>query len=157
MTAEAGTVDVGAKAPDFTLPDQHLQQVHLAGLRGDKNVLVVFYPFSFTRVCTSEMCEIRDNLAEFQNDDVQVLAISCDAPATQRVFSETEHLDYPVLSDFWPHGAAAQAYGVFDDQRGAARRGTFLIDRSGVLRWKVVNEIPDARNLDDYRKALADL
>lgn len=150
-------VEVGAEAPDFTLPDQHLQQISLAGFRGAKNVLVVFYPFSFTRVCTGEMCEIRDNLAEFESHDVEVLAISCDAPATQRVFAETEHLDFRVLSDFWPHGAAAVAYGVFDEKRGAARRGTFLVDRSGVVRWQVVNDIPDARNLDDYRKALADL
>lgn len=75
----------------------------------------------------------------------------------QRVFADTENLTYPVLSDFWPHGAVAQQYGVFDEERGAAVRGTFIIDRDGVVRWKVVNAIPDARDLGEYQKVLASL
>jgi mycoredoxin-dependent peroxiredoxin len=100
---------------------------------------------------------VRDAMPQFQNDDVQLLAISCDSVFTLRAFSEHDRLDYPLLSDFWPHGAVAQGYGVFDDARGCALRGTFVVDRAGLLRWQVVNAIPDARHLDDYRTALADL
>jgi mycoredoxin-dependent peroxiredoxin len=117
----------------------------------------VFYPWSFTGICTSEMCEIRDALPRLHGDDSIVLAVSCDAMFTQRVFAEREGLEYPVLSDFWPHGAVASAYGVFDDNLGAALRGTFVIDKQGIVRWRVVNAVGEARSLDDYQKVLADL
>jgi peroxiredoxin len=120
-------------------------------------VLVVFYPWSFTQVCTGEMSALRDQLADFQNPDVALLAISCDAPATQRVFAEKEGLTFPVLSDFWPHGEVARRYGVFDETLGAAMRGTFIVDGAGILRWSVVHGLRDARDLDDYRAALAEL
>jgi mycoredoxin-dependent peroxiredoxin len=150
-------IDVGATAPDFALKDQHGQTVTLSDFRGRKNVLLVFYPWSFTGICTSEMCEIRDALPRLDGDDSAVLAVSCDAMFTQRVFAEHEGLDYPVLSDFWPHGAVASAYGVFDDQLGAALRGTFVIDKEGVVRWRVVNAVGEARSLDDYQKVLGAL
>jgi peroxiredoxin len=150
-------VEIGAEAPDFELRDQHAQTHRLSSYRGSKNVVVVFYPFAFTGVCTGEMCAIRDELGSLQNDEVQVLAISCDTVPSLRVFAEREGYEFPLLSDYWPHGATAQAYGVFNEALGAATRGTFIIDRDGVLRWSVVNEIPDARNLADYQKALADL
>ncbi len=145
----SATVEVGAAAPDFSLPDQHGGTVTLSALRG-KVALVVFYPFSFTGICTNELCQIRDALPELQNDQVQVLAISCDAMSTQRVFAEAEGLEFPVLSDFWPHGAAARAYGVFDDQRGAALRGSFAVDPSGTVRWTVVHQMGEPRTLGDY-------
>jgi mycoredoxin-dependent peroxiredoxin len=62
-----------------------------------------------------------------------------------------------MLSDFWPHGGVARSYGVFDEGRGLATRGTFIIDKSGVVRWKVINAIPQARDLAEYQKALAEL
>jgi mycoredoxin-dependent peroxiredoxin len=151
------SIDVGAEAPDFSLKDQHGQTVTLSDFRGRQNVLLVFYPWSFSRICTSEMCEIRDALPRLHADDSTVLAVSCDAMFTQRVFAEQEGLEYPVLSDFWPHGAAASAYGVFDDRLGAAVRGTFVIDRHGVVQWRVVNAVGEARSLDDYQKVLAEL
>ena len=150
-------LDIGQAAPDFTLRDQHGQRTSLASFRGDKAVVVMFYPYAFSRVCSGELCEVRDAMPQFQNDDVQLLAISCDSVFTLRAFSEHDRLDYPLLSDFWPHGAVAQAYGVFDDARGCALRGTFVVDRAGLLRWQVVNAIPDARDLDEYRTALAEL
>jgi peroxiredoxin len=150
-------VDVGDEAPDFTLINQHREPVTLSSFRGQRAVVVVFYPMSFTRVCTSELCELRDNLPKFENEDVQVLAVSCDNVPTQRVFADQEGLDYPVLADFWPHGAVARSYGVFDEASGLALRGTFVIDKSGVVRWKVVNAIPDGRNIGDYEQALAGL
>jgi mycoredoxin-dependent peroxiredoxin len=150
-------IGVGDEAPDFELRDQHAQTHRLSSLRGEKNVLLVFYPFAFTGVCTGEMCAIRDDLSAFQNAQTQVFAISCDTVASLRVFAEREGLDYPLLSDFWPHGAVSSAYGVFNDTLGAADRGSFVIDKQGVVRWTVRNKIPDARSLADYEKALAEL
>lgn len=150
-------VEVGDEAPDFELRDQHNCPVRLSEFRGDKNVVLVFYPFAFTSTCTSELCAIRDELPTFENDDVQVLSVSVDSVNAHRVFADTENLTYPMLSDFWPHGAVAQRYGVLDDERGAAVRGTFIIDREGIVVWKVVNAIPDARDLSGYEKVLASL
>ena len=150
-------LDVGQPAPDFTLRDQHGRRTSLASYRGHRDVVVMFYPYAFSQVCGGELRAVRDALPQFQNDDVQLLAISCDSVFALRAFSEHDRLEYPLLSDFWPHGAVAQTYGVFDDARGCALRGTFVVDRAGLLRWQVVNAIADARNLDDCRLALAGL
>jgi len=150
-------VAVGTEAPDFELRDNNAQTHRLSSFRGDKNVVLVFYPFAFTGVCTGEMCAIRDDVASLQNEDTQVFAISCDTVASLRVFAEKEGLTYPLLSDFWPHGEVAKAYGVFNEALGAADRGTFIIDKAGIVRWTVRNEIKDARDLADYQKALAEL
>lgn len=117
----------------------------------------MFYPFAFTSVCGAELCAIRDNLGDLQNDDVQVLTVSVDSVQVHRAWAQQQGFDYPLLADFWPHGAVARAYGVFSEEMGAALRGTFIIDRDGILRWKVVNAVPDARELDTYRKVLAAL
>lgn len=148
---------VGQPAPDFELRNQHREKIRLSQFRGERNVVVVFYPFSFTGVCTGELCSLRDDIADFDNDDVTLLAISCDSAAVQARFAEAEGYTFSVLSDFWPHGAVAQAYGVFDERLGCPLRGTFVIDREGIIRWSTVNAIPDARELDDYREALAAL
>jgi len=150
-------IAVGTEAPDFELRDHNAQTHRLSSFRGSKNVVLVFYPFAFTGVCTGEMCAIRDDVSSLQNDDTQVFAISCDTVASLRVFAEKEGLSYPLLSDFWPHGEVAKAYGVFNEALGAADRGTFIIDKQGVVRWTVRNEIKDARDLADYQKALAEL
>lgn len=154
---ETDAVQAGDEAPDFELRDQHAQTHRLSSYRGNKNVVLVFYPFAFTGVCTGEMHAMQDELASLQNDETQVLAISCDTVASLRVFAEREGLDYPLLSDYWPHGAVSTAYGVFNDALGAADRGTFVIDRSGVVRWAVRNALSDARSVADYQKVLADL
>lgn len=151
------TLTIGQAAPQFELVDQHGTKTSLASFKGNKNVVVLFYPFSFTGICTGELCAIRDDLASFQNDAVQVLAISCDSVPTQRVFADQEGYKFPVLSDFWPHGEISKAYGVFNDERGCAIRGTFIIDKEGILRWQVVNGIGDARNIGDYKAAIAAL
>ncbi|MGW0116919.1 peroxiredoxin [Streptomyces sp. NPDC003327] len=147
-------IEVGSKAPDFELKDNHGRSVRLSDFHGEKNVVLLFYPFAFTGVCTGELCELRDNLPKFVNDDVQLLAVSNDSIHTLRVFAEQEGLDYPLLSDFWKHGEASRAYGVFDEEKGCAVRGTFIIDKEGVVRWTVVNALPDARDLGEYVKAL---
>ncbi|MFH8256279.1 peroxiredoxin [Streptomyces roseolus] len=147
-------IEVGTKAPDFELKDNHGRTVRLSDYHGEKNVVLLFYPFAFTGVCTGELCELRDNLPTFVNDDTQLLAVSNDSIHTLRVFAEQEGLEYPLLSDFWKHGEASRAYGVFDEEKGCAVRGTFIIDKEGVVRWTVVNALPDARDLDAYVRAL---
>ncbi|MEU9557246.1 peroxiredoxin [Streptomyces fumanus] len=147
-------IQVGDKAPDFELKDNHGADVKLSDFRGRKNVVLIFYPFAFTGVCTGELCEVRDHLPQFADRDTQVLAVSNDSIHTLRVFAEQEGLEYPLLSDFWPHGNVSRAYGVFDEDKGCAVRGTFIIDREGVVRWTVVNGLPDARDLGAYVKAL---
>ncbi|HVA60150.1 MAG TPA: peroxiredoxin [Mycobacteriales bacterium] len=151
------TTDIGAPAPEFSLRDSNLAEVRLTDFRDRRAVVLVFYPFAFTPTCTGELCAIRDDLASLENDRVQVLAVSCDPPATLRAFASSQSLSYPLLSDFWPHGAAARAYGVFNETIGAAVRGTFIIDREGLLRWQVVNAIPDPRDVAEYKTALAAL
>lgn len=151
------TLSIGSAAPDFELSDQHGNKVSLSSYKGKKNVVLLFIPFSFTGTCTGELCAMRDDLSAFQNDNVELLAVSCDSMFTQRVFAEQEGYTFPVLSDFWPHGAVAKAYGIFDEARGCALRGTFVIDKEGILRWQVVNGLGDARSNDDYKAALAAL
>jgi mycoredoxin-dependent peroxiredoxin len=146
---------VGSEAPDFTLRNQNNEEVTLSEFRGKQNVLVVFYPFAFSGICTGELCAVRDDIGSFQNDDVQVLAISVDHPFTLKAWSQAQNYDFPLLADFWPHGAVAQAYGVFEDNRGMALRGTFLVDRSGIVRFAEVNQPGEPRDQGAWKKALA--
>jgi len=151
------TLSIGSAAPDFELSDQHGEKVSLSSFKGNKNVVVLFIPFAFTGTCTGELCALRDDLAPFQNENVQLLAISCDSMFTQRIFAEQEGYKFPVLADFWPHGAAAKAYGIFNEELGCAMRGTFIIDKEGILRWQVINGLGDARNIADYKTAISAL
>lgn len=151
------TVEVGQKAPDFTLTDSNREQVNLRSLLRDKAVLLVFVPFAFTGICTGELCQVRDELADYQNDGVQVVEISTDTPASLKVWAEQQGYQFPLLSDFWPHGAVAQAYGVFNEAGGMANRGTFLIDQSGVVRFAEVNQPSDRRDQQAWKKAIAQL
>lgn len=151
------SVDVGQEAPVFTLKNQFGEDVTLSDYRGKKNVLLVFYPKAFTGICTGELCDLRDRAVDFDGGDTQVIGVSCDSDAALRAFGEKEGLSYPLLSDFWPHGAVASKYGVFFADRGIALRATFVIDKQGIVRWKVVNQPGDARNSDDYKAALANL
>ena len=150
-------VEVGEHAPDFELKDQHGTPVRLSGFRGAKNVVLVFYPLAFSGVCSSELCAMRDEFPEVTRDDVELLTVSIDSVYAHRAWADAEHFEFGLLSDFWPHGAVATQYGVFDSGRGFAARGTFIIDKEGVVRWKVVNPVPQARDIADYQKALAEL
>jgi peroxiredoxin len=151
------SVEVGQEAPDFTLPNQFGEPVTLSDYRGDKNVLLMFYPFAFTGVCTGELCTIRDRYTDFVNDDTIVLSVSCDSRHSLRVFAEQEGLTHPMLSDFWPHGDVSAAYGAFLPEKGYPTRASFVIDKDGVVRWSVVNSPRDARSADDYAGALTAL
>lgn len=152
----ARTPGPGGAAPDFELPDTHGTPVHLGALRGAP-VVVVFFPFVFSGICTTELCELRDNLAGFDARGVRLLGVSTDAMFAQRAWAEQEHFGFDLLSDFWPHGEVARAYGVLDETNGHALRGSFLIDADGVVRWSVVNPRGQARDLAAYRQALATL
>jgi mycoredoxin-dependent peroxiredoxin len=151
------SVDVGAQAPDFELRDQHGTPVRLSGFRGAKNVVLVFYPFAFSGVCSGELRALRDDFPEAGADDTELLVVSVDTGFSLRTWADAEGFGFGMLSDFWPHGAVARSYGVFDETLGAATRGTFIIDKNGVVRWKVINPIPQARDIADYQKALAAL
>jgi peroxiredoxin len=150
-------VQVGDEAPDFSLVDQHGQTVTLAQFRGGKNVVLLFYPFAFSGICTGELCTIRDRLPTFLNDDTVTLAVSIDHKFTLRAYADRDGYTFPLLADFWPHGQVARSYGVFVEDKGAAKRGTFIIDKQGVVRWTVVHEIGEGRDADEYEKALAEL
>jgi peroxiredoxin len=148
---------IGQQAPDFELKDQFGQPVRLSELRGEKAVVLMFYPFAFSGVCTGELCAVRDNLPRFESEDVALLAISCDMMFSLRAFADRDGLEFPLLSDFWPHGAVAEQYGVFDEQRGCATRSTFIVDKDGVLRWAVHNKMPEARDLAEQLAVLEQL
>ncbi|GAB3763727.1 peroxiredoxin [Nocardioides ginsengisegetis] len=147
-------LSLGGPAPDFTLRDQFGQDVTLSSYRGTKAVAIIFYPWAFSGVCTGEMAGIRDRLAEFMTFDTEVLAISTDPVYSLRAFADQDGLNFPLLSDFWPHGEVARAYDVFDEAKGVARRSSYVIDRQGMVRWAVHNALPEGRDLDEHLKQL---
>jgi mycoredoxin-dependent peroxiredoxin len=150
------TLSVGDVAPEFTLPDQDRQQVSLSDLRGTP-VLLVFYPFAFSGICTGELCQLRDELSEYTEAGVRVLAISTDPVFSLKAFREKEGFEFALLSDFWPHGTVAQAYGVFNEKAGMALRGTFLVDADGKVAFAEVNQPGDAREQSGWKDAVARL
>ncbi|OLF16564.1 peroxiredoxin [Actinophytocola xanthii] len=150
-------VEVGATAPEFTLKDYNHQKVALSSYRDASNVLLVFYPFAFSGICTGELCQLRDELATYKSAEVQVLGVSVDTPFSLKAWAEQEGYQFPLLSDFWPHGEVAQAYGVFNEQAGLANRGTFLIDKKGVVRFAETNQPGEARDQEGWKKAVATL
>lgn len=147
------TLAIGDTAPQFTLKDSDGQNVSLSDYLG-KKVLLVFYPFSFTGICTAELCAIRDNENDFLDDDTVIISISCDSHYVLQNFKNQENFTHILLSDFWPHGEVSRAYGVFNEERGMAIRGTFLIDQRGILAWYVINQPGEARSTSAYRDAL---
>ncbi len=148
---------VGADAPDFTLRDQNQQPVTLSHYRGARNVLLVFFPLAFTGICQGELDELRDHLPDYDNDDSVALTISVGPPPTHKIWSTENGFLFPVLSDFWPHGAVSAAYGVFNDDAGFSNRGTFVVDRSGVIRFAEMKQPGEARDQRVWAAALAAL
>jgi peroxiredoxin len=150
-------VEVGSKAPDFTLNDYNKQAVTLSSYQGEKNVLLVFYPFAFSGLCQGELCQVRDELATYTDANVQVIGVSVDTPFSLKAWAEQQGYQFPLLSDFWPHGTVATSYGVFNDKAGLANRGTFLIDKEGVVRFAEINQPGEPRDQEAWKKAVADL
>lgn len=149
------SLEIGDKAPNFTLKNQAGAIIALSDFLDKKNILVMFYPFAFSGICTTEICEINEDRSKFQNEAVEMISISCDSHYALQVFAEKENIKTTLLSDFWPHGGVAKAYGVFLEDLGFANRGTFLIDKAGIVRWKTITSPGEARVSEEYKKALA--
>lgn len=151
-------VTVGEVAPDFTLKDQDGNDVTLSSFRGKANVVLVFYPFTFTGVCEGELCSLRDDISDFETTNAQVLAVSCDSRFAQQQWAKQKGFTFPILSDFWPHGQVSRAYGVFNEALGAANRATFVIDKSGVVVDAFASpDLGTPRAKAEYEAALAKL
>ena len=148
---------VGAPAPDFTLRDQNQQPVTLSDYRGAKNVLLVFFPLAFTGICQGELDRLPDHLPDFENGESVALAISVGPPPTHKIWSIESGFTFPVLSDFWPHGEVSQAYGVFNEQAGYSNRGTFVVDRAGIIQFAEMKEPGEARDQHLWTDALGAL
>ncbi len=144
-----GGPQVGDPAPDLALPDQHGATVRLSAYAGRRTVLLMFYPYAFSGVCTGELAGVRERQAVLESATVQVLAVSCDPVFTLRAFADRDGLTFPLLSDFWPHGEATAAYGVLDPDRGCPRRSSFVVGPDGVVRWAVHRAMGEARDLDE--------
>lgn len=151
------SVEIGQEAPDFELRDSEGGTTKLSDYRGQKNVLLVFYPAAFSLICHQEFCSLRDTNADLVGDDTEVLGISVDGPWALAAWKLKESFPNKFVSDFWPHGAVAKQYGVLIEERGVATRATFLIDRQGVVRWKEINPPLEARDQEGWRKALAEV
>lgn len=150
----------GDPAPDLELPDTFGTPVSLEAMRGTP-VLVVFLPMAFTGTCTSELRDLRDHLDEFEGAGVRVLAVTCDSSPTLRAWAEVEGVSdgagVHLLSDFWPHGAAARAFGAFEDRTGTARRVSVLVDADGIVRWTTTSPPGRARDVAEHLAAVAAL
>jgi peroxiredoxin len=134
------TIETGSEAPDFDLQVEGSERVRLADFRGRRNLLLVFHPFAFTSVCEEEARDLQENLPAFESAETDVVLLSCDAAPARQAWKKKLGLTYTLASDFWPHGEASRAYGVFNEETGAPVRGTFLIDKDGVVVWSLVND-----------------
>ncbi len=149
------TLSVGDPAPPFELNNQDRESAKLDDLKGRKS-LIVFIPFPFTGICEGELCIIRDNMARLGDFDANVVAITVHAIPTNKKWAEDNHFGFSVLSDYWPHGEVAKAYGAFNDTVGAANRYTFVLDEAAVVREIIHTEsLGIAREFDSYTEALA--
>jgi peroxiredoxin len=151
------TLARGDQAPGFALRDQHGATVSLDDFAGSADVLIVFYPFAFSGVCGGELAELRDGLDQIMDASTAVLAISCDHRYSLRAYADRDGYQFPLLSDFWPHGAVSRAYGAFDESLGCSTRLSVVVDRAGTVRWTVRSEFEQPRSFDEYRRVLADL
>jgi len=151
------TLAIGDPAPDFTLRDQHGQDITLSSYAKGKAALIVFYPFAFSGVCTGELTGLRDRLGDFETDHSTLIAVSCDPMYAQRAVADRDGIFFPLLSDFWPHGVTTKDYGVFDEISGAPKRSSFVVDKAGRVGWVRHNATGAARDLDEHARALSDL
>ena len=127
------SLSIGDAAPDFTLKDQDGNDVSLSDLKG-KKTLIVFIPFPFTGLCEGELCNIRDSLHLLDRFDANVISITCDTRPANKAWADSQEFGFRILSDFWPHGATAQAFGCFNEKTGSAWRATYVLDADGIVR-----------------------
>jgi peroxiredoxin len=149
-------VATGDRAPEFDLEVTHGQRVRLSEFTGRSNVLLVFHPFAFTAVCEEEARDLQENLESFRNAQTEIVFVSCDPAPARQAWREELGAEYTFASDFWSHGEAARAYGVFNEVNGAPHRGTFLIDRDGVVIWSLV-KMRDERRTEMVPESLESL
>lgn len=134
-------VGTGERAPEFDLEEAYGRpRLRLRDFRGRRNVLLVFHPYAWTAVCRDEALDLQANLESFHNAETEVIFVSCDTSAARQAWKQELGATYAFASDFWQHGATARAYGVFNDETGAPLRGTFLIDKDGIVIWTLVKE-----------------
>lgn len=157
MSLPAGSPMQGDRAPDLTLPDQQGEPFTLSQAVADRPVLLVFFPFAFSSICTGELLEVQLNIDEFDNERVQVVGISCDSPYALKHWAAREGYRFPLLSDFWPHGEVAASYGVFDESAGMPLRGTFLVGRDMTVLWSLVHGPGEERPIGLLHEAVRDL
>ncbi|NUT56648.1 MAG: redoxin domain-containing protein [Thermoleophilia bacterium] len=138
-------IETGSEAPEFDLEVDGDERVRLRDFRDRRNVLLVFHPYAWTPICEEEALDLQENLPAFESAETDVVLVSCDSPPTRAAWKKHLKLTYTLASDFWPHGEAARAYGVFDQDEGAPVRGTFLIDKQGVVVWSLVHEADSRR------------
>ncbi len=150
------TLALDQPAPSFTARNQHGELLTTSSLRGAPAV-IIFYPWAFSSICHDELAAIRDDHESFVALGSRVLAISCDAMYTLRAYADAESIPFDLLSDHWPHGAIAEAFGVFDEEAGCARRGTFVLDSAGLIRWRQINQINEPREIAAVLRAAANL
>jgi peroxiredoxin len=148
---------VGDAAPAFELLDQDKNPISLESLKGS-TTLLVFIPFPFTGICDTEACTLRDSLADLKALDANVVIITVHAVSVAKKWADENGFEFPVLSDYWPHGVTAQAYGAFNEARGASNRYTFVLDADGIVR-EIINtdSLGTPREFDAYTEALAKL
>lgn len=151
------SVDVGMEAPDFELRDSEGGKTKLSDYRSAKNVILVFYPAAFSPGCQNEFCTLRDDNPDLENEDTAVIGVSTDGPWSLAAWKREQSFPNIFVADYWPHGAVAQAYGVFDERFGVAIRGTFVIDKRGIVRYLERNSAKELRDQTAWRKALADI
>ena len=150
-------ITVGSAAPEFSLKDQHQQEVKLADFKGKKNVVIVFYPLDWSPVCTNEhICFVND-MQKFDQLDAQVLGLSVDSVWSHKAFAEKMGIKYPLLADFQPRGAVADKFGVFLADKGITGRAIAIIDRQGNLAWFKNYDIPTVPDINEVSAALSKL
>ena len=148
---------IGTPAPEFALKNQFGETIALSDFVNKKPVVLVFFPLAFSGICTGELCELRDNFSMFKDSGIELLGVSVDSHFTLRAFAEQEKYDFSLLSDFWPHGAVANDYGVFVEAAGIANRATFVIGKNGDIAGSFVTAPGEARSLASYKEILETL
>lgn len=156
MTPAAGFPGIGDPAPVFALPNQYGETVRTTDLAGAPAVLV-FYPFAFSRVCSGELEELARLQPDFHAAGARLLAVSCDAKYSLRAWAMEKGWEFDLLSDFWPHGAAARSFGVFDEGRGMASRASFILGADGTIKEILRSNADEPRRPADYLRALSAL
>lgn len=149
-------MDLGRPAPDFELPNQFGEPIRLSSLRGSP-VVLVFYPFAFSGVCTGELDELQAAGAELSRAGARVLAVSCDSKYVLRAYARDRGYSFDLLSDFWPHGSVAGAYQAFDAGHGRPLRASFVIDEDGLVRAEIRSDAGSPRPLQAYLDALKEM